>query len=740
MGRIRFVLIAVIGAGLLFGVASPDAQTSAEAALKAAIELETVHGNVAAAMEAYKKLASDPNRAVAAEALLHLGSLQERSGQREATETYSRIVKEFPQQTDAVAQARARLDALARPAPGSGPTESSVWTPPGDIGRGVSSVSSDGRYLAFVDSNSQEVFVRDLRTGQNRQLTSLARVRRDPSQSEKDSYFAVGPCVFSKDGTRLATIWWNGAAVRHEIVVVDVAGTAPPLRLPAGGTPQDWTSDGQWLLGHERAAAPNDVSRRIALISLTGAPMRLLAAELSWTGAQGMKLSPDDKFVAFDRAEPNRSTGDVFVIPVDGGPEVRVVNWQADDRLLDWSPDGRQILFLSDRAGTFGIWAVDFLGDRAGEPQPVKLDTGTFEPLGLTQNGSLYYVRRSSRPLAELRIEPIDLATGRQDQLQPVTLSHATFNSIAWSPDGTELSYFVSMPREGRNLVIAVHTVTTGQVRYLRPPLVDSQLTMMRWSPDGRWLALRSVDPDGRAGLYRIDARTAETVLITDREPITSLAWSSDSKTVHFSWNLRGGGKFGFSAKHIETDVEQDLLTAATRMRTGLSPDGRVLYYSRATERQGEEEIVSRDLTTGTDRVLLPAGRYGPAGPLLISPNGRLLVVERRGDSSTPNALYVVSQSGEPPREIAQNATFLEWSPDSTAVLVRRLAGETSRSAGDWWIPLDDRSAQQLVPGLGPFRLLSASPNGKHIAILNAQNAAQQQPEIRVLENFLKRR
>jgi len=100
-------------AGLLSGVL-----TEPEAQLEAAMHREIVEGNLAAAVDEYRAIASRAQtpRPVAARAYLQIGLCQEKAGQRkEAYGTWRRLVTDYADQTAVVAFAKTKLDAWSGP-------------------------------------------------------------------------------------------------------------------------------------------------------------------------------------------------------------------------------------------------------------------------------------------------------------------------------------------------------------------------------------------------------------------------------------------------------------------------------------------------------------------------------------------------------------------------------------------------------------------------------------------------
>jgi TolB protein len=66
--------------------------------------------------------------------------------------------------------------------------------------------------------------------------------------------------------------------------------------------------------------------------------------------------SPDGREIVFQ----SQRTGnrDIFVMSADGGSVRQLTNHPAIDNYPDWSPDGKRIFFNSDRAGRGGIYSL----------------------------------------------------------------------------------------------------------------------------------------------------------------------------------------------------------------------------------------------------------------------------------------------------------------------------------------------------------------------------------------------
>jgi hypothetical protein len=185
------ILSIAVAAALGAGLALAQAPRSPEVQLKAAEHKQQVEGDLKGAIEQYRKLAQGRDRAVAAKALVRMGECYEKLGDVESRKAYERVLREYTDQTGAVAEARARLTALKSAEP-STITVRQVRAPsayvPGEPSRDVA-------YLTFRDDSTEDIEICDLATGQIRPLTKHQEVwqfayRSIPSPDGKQVAYA----------------------------------------------------------------------------------------------------------------------------------------------------------------------------------------------------------------------------------------------------------------------------------------------------------------------------------------------------------------------------------------------------------------------------------------------------------------------------------------------------------------------------------------------------------------------
>src|SRR5688572_12353228 len=109
-----------------------------------------------------------------------------------------------------------------------------------------------------------------------------------------------------------------------------------------------------------QSAAQNDSAARAAQ---RGGTLPLIAERrLTFTAEEGtwisLDVSPDGKTIVFDLL------GDLYTLPIGGGAATRLTSGLPFDAQPRWSPDGRQIVFTSDRSGAENVWVVDADGGR----------------------------------------------------------------------------------------------------------------------------------------------------------------------------------------------------------------------------------------------------------------------------------------------------------------------------------------------------------------------------------------
>ena len=670
-----FLLIWLLCAALSAGdLASQAKDNKAEVALQAAIKTETVDGNLRGAIEQYKKIAVQPGagRVVVATALLRMGQCYEKLGAadtREARKAYEQVVREYADQAGIVTQARVRLAALG--GPGGGGLITRRVLPDAS---GVSGVlTADGKYISHIDRDTGDIVQFEVAGGQTRRITNKGPWSKTglPSDSEEQ--------LFSRDGKQIAYVSYTKDEDRLlRIRNLDGSGLRTLCEYKYDSYVQylDWSPDAGSILALRGGLS---MANELTLISTADGSVRVLRSMASaWHMLKRASFSPDGRFVAFSLVrEGSPPHGDIFLMTADGRNEVVVAGHPAEDELLRWTPDGKSLVFLSDRSGAWDIWTVRITGGKQeGEPELLKKDFGYgAEILGFAPDGSLYYKTNTS--LGRLYNGEVDLETGKV-LVPPAPVTTRYTGPPAgpiWSPDGRSM-FYISRPGDigpGNN-ILTIRSAATGEERFLSPRL--RYVNQISWAPDGRSvLALGFTETEN--GIFRIDAETS-----------------------------------GVTKLKVETWAGRGLMPK-------LCPDGKTLVFVA----EGLT-IRKRNLETGGESEVVKVGtiNYG------LSPDGREVVFQANGSIKT------VSLNGGEPREIfrgsAQNYG-LKWTRDGRYIIARAFG--TARSE-IWRVPAQGGTPLKLDLSVPKMESFALHPDNRRFAFSVNEGSKS---ELWVMENFL---
>ncbi|HKW66944.1 MAG TPA: hypothetical protein VJP04_06640, partial [Terriglobales bacterium] len=88
------------------------------------------------------------------------------------------------------------------------------------------------------------------------------------------------------------------------------------------------------------------------------------------------QVSPDGNWVAFTAIKvdlkANTRTPHLWVVPRAGGDAKQMTSGVSGEDRPRWSPDGKQLAYISSQGGSSQVWVVDFdasAGNVAGEPR-----------------------------------------------------------------------------------------------------------------------------------------------------------------------------------------------------------------------------------------------------------------------------------------------------------------------------------------------------------------------------------
>jgi len=662
----RMVLIAAVLA--LIAVAAPQASVDERRAavhLQAAQVKETLEGDLKAAAALYQRAfdEANTNRQIAARALLGLGQAYQKLGTGDARAIFARLVREYADQKEIAATARAHLAGLSATASArrqDGPQRimsvTSTW---------ISSVSADGRLAAGIDDDGGIVLC-DVSAGSTRALVR-------PAAGEH-----LFNAVISPDGRLVA----YGAIARPSgspwpvaLRVIGVESNASPRTVwaqPSGQTilPVAWSTDGKEVLTRRGTGAAPGVPRasltgfEMAWVSLTTGEFRAVRRFERWQNPQGTTVSPDGQWIAYadvPEPDPQGTNIHIYVTPAQGGTANPVVKMAGRNVAPVWTADSSRLLFTSDRSGQ-GLWSVAVqAGAAVGDP--VQIQAGFNDRIvGRSASDVLYLAR--SRPGS-----PTVLVADHSASGVVVRYSFPGSNASI-SPNGGSVAFFSSKTNPTSTQLTVRHLESGEERRYAREFYSPGQgLPAPQWFPTGDALLVYAPPSgdDGPGGaFFRVDVATGAFSRLFPRDSqdyVRSVTGRLSHDGLTF-YTLARTGKSGNWTQLVGVDVmtgsERGIATLpgeglAAPVTAGLavSPDGKSLAIQvvAAVERRPRATLFVLDLGNGAARQLhqpFLAGGYSPMLPAW-SPDGQRVLVGQREDQSSWRVVSVpVNATSDP--------------------------------------------------------------------------------------------
>jgi tricorn protease len=324
------------------------------------------------------------------------------------------------------------------------------------------SLSSDGRLLLYQDrpggenawrkrqtsAVARDIWLYDMVAGTHRKLTSFTGEDRNPVLVESDSAFYY---LSEESGT-------------FNVHRMPLAGGAAEQVTSFTGMPVRFLSralDGTLAFsqdGRIHTLAPGGTPRPVPITIGGDAKANAERVVTFTSGVRELAAAPSGREVAFTYR------GDVFVASVDGGTTKQISRTPEVETGVAFSPDGRSIIYASERDGRWGI----------------------------------YEARRSRDS------EPYFFASTVVTELPVIVNDRQNFRP-SYSPDGTEIAFVEDYS------TLRVINLATKQTRTL---LTDREIFArganlhFEWSPDGRWILFDFSVPGiapGDVGLVRAD-------------------------------------------------------------------------------------------------------------------------------------------------------------------------------------------------------------------------------------------
>jgi len=314
-----------------------------------------------------------------------------------------------------------------------------------------------------------------------------------------------------------------------------------------------------------------------------------------------LDVSPDGKTIVFDML------GDLYTLPIAGGDAKRITEGLAFDSHPKYSPDGKSLLFISDRSGGYNVWIMDLESEET--TQVTKGNNDNIQSAEWTPDGKYIVASRGTRNL-KLHLYHKDGGSGAQlikkpENLKTVEPAFGADERYIWFARRTGAwQYNANFPQ----YQLATYDRETGEIS--RETSRYGSAFTPTLSPDGNWLVYGSRWND-ETGLMARNLKTGDEKWLAypvqrdEQESIAPLgvlpamSFTPDSKHLIASYGgkiyklpIAGGDAINIPFK-VDEDIEigpqlkfnypisDDPMMTVTQIRDSkVSPDGTKLAFT----------------------------------------------------------------------------------------------------------------------------------------------------------------
>lgn len=421
-------------------------------------------------------------------------------------------------------------------------------------------LSPDGRQIAFTWAGQN---------GANVDVYVTTAGPEPPVRVTNHPALDISP-AWSPDGERIAFIRLDTAG-GCMIMVTSADGAAErPIDSCRGHRIADlsWSHNGEWLAYSGRDG--NDMPNRIVLLSPETLERRILTnPRTNRYGDSNPSFSPDDRDVAFARRH-SAETSDLYIVSLASGAEKRLTFDNRIIRGLDWTPNSREVVFSSNRSGTFNLWRIRREGGAPEWLAMAGVSQAQHPSLAQTDDRMIFEQVANEVNIQEVALAPRPASA----EAKPLIVSTHVDVMPAYAPDNRRIA-FISDRGGSFQLWIADGD---GANPILATGSKESISSDPNWSPDGTKIAFSSLSRE-QGDIYVLEVASGRLNQLTSAESDDWMPrWSQDGRHIYFASDRSGSWQIW---KRAIVGGEPVQVTRRGGRAASESLDGRHLFFAR---------------------------------------------------------------------------------------------------------------------------------------------------------------
>jgi Tol biopolymer transport system component len=394
-------------------------------------------------------------------------------------------------------------------------------------------------------------------------------------------------------------------------------------------------------------------------------------------------VSPDGRFIAYTDIVPGGEK-DLFIMSSDGKTSWPLVEHPAVQKNPRWSPDGKNIVFLSLRHGSWALWGVAVESGKAvGDPFIIQEGATGLGLLNWTSNGLVGWKWISIQDIFLLDVDPkTGEPAGEPKRLSYTPTGENTFP--VWSPNGKNLAFLRDDDYTGGSNVIVLPKGGGPAKEFRIPKGYISFYGGIRWMPDSSGIGMVHRDFEWKSYVLRLNLSTEKWDIIPVRieGQWTRFEWSKNGEAFLYSKNGRADEGAGIYEHNLKTGTERLIYS---------NPERRVNFrglkcsrdYKWLAFRESGGKIMVVNLETGENhQAASVVGRpcWSPDGQKILT---MLTDVE---DKERKSSMFILPSSGgsvkeyDLSRSLPQKSRLRapDWSPDGKQVVFGVTQGKSN--------------------------------------------------------------